>query len=166
MIIQSPQNQSTCEGGTVTFTCVVMFTIGTLGPATWFTSNGNIDASRQPDHSLTDDSDGLTAPANVTTMLTVTNVSIGDNGADYTCAQGANAYSDITYLVSLLFICKAILRINTQMYLCVSIVIHWQHCYSNFRPRVYIVMYAYHIMIKMVLYRDMKNLCITHLCCT
>ena len=91
-------NQSTCAGGTVQFTCVVMFTSGSPGPANWFTNNDNIDASRLPDHSLTDDSSGRSAPANVTTVLTVTNVSISDNGADYFCAQGFNARSDTVFL--------------------------------------------------------------------
>ena len=51
-----------------------MFTSGSLGPASWFTNNGNIDASRERGHTLTDDSNGRSAPANVTTVLTVTNV--------------------------------------------------------------------------------------------
>ena len=98
MIIQSPQNQSTCEGGTVNFTCIVMFTSVRPAAATWFTKNRNKDARFEPGHSLTDDSDGLAAPANVTNVLTVTNVSINDNGADYTCAQGTNVDDHIAYL--------------------------------------------------------------------
>ena len=90
VIIRSPVNQSTCAGQTVQFTCVVMFTSGSPGPASWLTNNGNNDASRKPGHSLTDDSNGRSAPANVTTVLTATNVSISDNGADYFCAQGFN----------------------------------------------------------------------------
>ena len=83
VIIQPPQNQTVCEGETVNFTCVVMFTSGPLGPAAWFTNNGNNDAtSRLPGHTLTDDSNGRSAPANVTNVLTVTNVSISNNGAD------------------------------------------------------------------------------------
>ena len=92
-------NQSVCVGDTVNFTCVVMFTSGLLGAASWFTSNGNNDASGEPGHLLTDDSDGLTAPANVTNVLTVTNVSISDNGANYICAQGVITISDIAYLI-------------------------------------------------------------------
>ena len=91
-------NQSTCAGGTVHFTCVVMFTNGSPGPALWVTINGNIDASREPGHSLTDDSNGRSAPANVTTVLTVTNVSISDNGTDYFCAQGFIERSDTVFL--------------------------------------------------------------------
>ena len=91
-------NQSVCEGGTVNFTCVVMFTSGMPGPASWFTNNGNNDASRLPGHFLTDDSNERTAPANVTTVLTVTNVSISDNGADYVCTQGLNTRSDTVFL--------------------------------------------------------------------
>ena len=98
MIIQSPQNQSTCVGRTVTFTCVVMFTSVSLGRATYLTGNRYIDASGEPGHSVTDDRNGRNAPANVTSVLTVTNVSISDNGADYTCAQGANIDDNTAYL--------------------------------------------------------------------
>ena len=91
-------NQSACAGETVHFTCVVMFTSGSPGAAAWFTNNGNNDASRETGHTLTDDSNGRSAPANVTTVLTVTNVSISDNGADYICGQGFNAISDTAFL--------------------------------------------------------------------
>ena len=99
MIIRSPVNQSVCAGGTVNFTCVVMFTSGSSGPAFWFANNGVSDASRKPGHSVTDDSNGHSAPANVTTVLTVTNVSISNNGTDYFCAQGFNSTrSDTVFL--------------------------------------------------------------------
>ena len=101
VIIQPPQNQSVCEGGTVDFTCIVMFTGGTLGAATWFIDNGNTDAITQPGHTKTDDSIGRSAPANVTTVLTVTNVSISDNGTDYFCTQGFNERSDTVFLTVL-----------------------------------------------------------------
>ena len=91
MIIQSPQNQSVCEGGTVHFTCVVMFTSGPVGPAGWFTSRNFIDAGRLPGNSVTDNVNGRSAPANVTTVLTVTNVSISNNGANYVCQQGVRS---------------------------------------------------------------------------
>ena len=42
--------------------------------------------------------DVLAAPANVTNVLTVTNVRISDNGADYICAQGFNERSDTVFL--------------------------------------------------------------------
>ena len=75
-----------------------MFTSGPIGHASWLTGNGHIDASAQPGHSLTYDSNGRSAPANVTTVLTVTNVGISDDGADYTCAQGLNTRSDTVFL--------------------------------------------------------------------
>ena len=101
VIIQSPQNQTGCEGGIVNFTCVVMFISDPLDPANWFTNNGINDASREPGHTRTDDSNGRSAPANVTTVLTVTNVSISDNGSDYICAQGLNERSDTVFLTVL-----------------------------------------------------------------
>ena len=80
------------------FTCVITFISGSPGPASWFTNNGENDASREPGHSLIDDSNGRSAPANVTTVLTVTNVNVSNNGADYICTQGLNAISDKTFL--------------------------------------------------------------------
>ena len=71
MIIRPPVNQSACVGGTVNFTCVVMFTSSTPSAATWFTENGNSDATTQSGHARTDDSNGRSAPANVTSVLTV-----------------------------------------------------------------------------------------------
>ena len=98
VIVRSPVSQSVCAGDTVHFTCVVMFTSGSPGPATWFTNNGVNDASRELGHSLTDDSNNRTAPANVTTVLTVTNVGISNNGSDYVCVQGLNTRSDTVFL--------------------------------------------------------------------
>ena len=101
MIIQPPQNQTSCEGGTVNVTCVVMFTSGPLEHANWFSNNGINDASRLPDHTQTDDSNGRSAPANVTTVLTVTNINISNNGTDYICAQGLIERSDPVFLTIL-----------------------------------------------------------------
>ena len=99
-IIQSPQNQSACEGETVNFVCVIMFPDGsTPVRPLWFDTNGN-NAIQPPDVTATDDSNGLTAPANVTSVLTVTNVSISDNGDSYICGLGGlNAISsNISFL--------------------------------------------------------------------
>ena len=98
VIIRSPVNQSVCAGETVNFTCVVMFTSVSPDPASWFTNNGISDASRKSGHSLTDDINGRSAPANVTNVLTVTNPSINNNGGDYTCAQGVIEESDTVFL--------------------------------------------------------------------
>lgn len=97
MIIQPPQDQLVCEEGTVNFTCVVMFTGVMPGPATWLTDGGYVDAGSLLDHSLTDDTNGRSAPANVTNVLTITDVSIDDNGTDYLCQQGVR--SDPAFLI-------------------------------------------------------------------
>ena len=76
-----------CEGGTVNFTSVVMFTSGRLSAAFLITNSGITDATALPSHTRTDDSSGRAAPANVTIVLTVTNVNVSDNGADYICAD-------------------------------------------------------------------------------
>ena len=121
----SPVNQSACVGDTVNFTCVVMFTSVSPSAANWFINNGVNDASKEPDHSLTDDSDGLTVPANVTNMLTVTNVEISNNGADYICAQGIVAHSDTAYLIvfgeSFIYLC---VFVTIRTYVCGYYCIH------------------------------------------
>ena len=75
-----------------------MFTSGSPGAASWFTNNDDICVSGLPDHTKIDNSYGLTSPANVTNVLTVTNVSISNNGTDYTCAQGLYTISDAVFL--------------------------------------------------------------------
>ena len=89
VIIQHPLNQSVCEGETVNFTCVIMFPDGSssFGGAFWVDDNNNLITSTPPRVITTDDSNGRSAPANVTNMLTVTNVSISDNGSVYICSR-------------------------------------------------------------------------------
>ena len=100
--IQSPQNVSMCEGGTATFTCVVMWSDGlTPSPATWATNNGLNDVSGDPGHVITNDYDGRPAPTIVTTILTVTNVNSSNNGSDYVCGQGVSVRSATVFLTVL-----------------------------------------------------------------
>ena len=43
VLIQSPQNQSVCEGGTVNFECVIMFPEGSSpGGAFWVDGDSNV----------------------------------------------------------------------------------------------------------------------------
>ena len=83
-VIESPQSQSVCEGGTAEFTCVIMFPNGTTPVvAAWFTDSGSTDGL--PGHTRTDDVNGRSAPALVNNILTVSNVNISINGAFYIC---------------------------------------------------------------------------------
>ena len=104
MIIGSPQNHSLCEGGTVEFTCVIMFPSGTTpGGALWVTDSGG-NADPIPGHSISDDHNGRSAPTNVTTVLTVTNVRISSNVMGYICAFGIgmnSVASDVAILTVL-----------------------------------------------------------------
>ena len=103
-IVQSPQNQSVCEGGTVNFTCIVMFVDGTPKNVIWLADRINPhDASELPDHSVTNNSYGhVVPPANITSVLTVTNVTISDNETDYTCGVHFNfSISDAAFLIVL-----------------------------------------------------------------
>ena len=55
-------------------------------PVTWSTDGSFTQVVEEPGHLLlTDDSNNRSAPADVTNVLTVTNVMISDNGTDYYC---------------------------------------------------------------------------------
>ena len=89
VIIESPQSQSVCEGGTVEFTCVVMFPNGTTPTIpSWLADNS--DTGAMPGHTASNNANGRSAPANVTTVLTVTNVTISSNGVVYDCLVRMN----------------------------------------------------------------------------
>ena len=67
-----------------------MFPSGTTpGGALWATDRG-AGVSQLPSHSLSNNVNGRSAPANVTTVLTVTNVNISNNGTGYVCLFGFN----------------------------------------------------------------------------
>ena len=89
VVIEPPQGQSVCEEGTVQFTCVVMFPSGTTpGVAIWGVDGGG-DARALPGHSTSNDlNNGRPAPTNVSTVLTITNVNISNNGTGYICQFG------------------------------------------------------------------------------
>ena len=94
VVIQSPKNQSVCEGGTVNFECVIMFPEGSSpGGASWVDDNGNVIEEQPPNVTIDNDSNGRSAPADVTNVLTLTNVSISDNGTVYICGQGVGPNS-------------------------------------------------------------------------
>ena len=97
VIIQSPQDVSVCEGGTVTFTCVVMFPSGSNPAGAFWITNG-VDASREPGHTATNDDDGRSSPTNVTNTLMVANVNTSNNGSDYGCIQDLDVISDRAHL--------------------------------------------------------------------
>ena len=85
--------------------------------ATWFTDN-DVDVGSLSDHDITDDSNGRSAPANVTSMLTVTDVNINDNGTSYICG----IFADLIFIrsnASFLTVGKSIrslFHINVRMY--------------------------------------------------
>ena len=75
-----------------------MFTTMKLDSALWLTGSGVLNAENLPGHIASDDINGRSAPANITTVLTIINVNISNNGADYICAQGIVAKSNAVFL--------------------------------------------------------------------
>ena len=91
VIIEPPQSQSVCEGGTVEFTCVVMFPNGTTPAASlWATESISDVTTALPDHNATNDLNGRSAPVNVTNVLTVTDVRINFDQIGYVCGVIVN----------------------------------------------------------------------------
>ena len=56
--------------------------------ANWGTNNGRVNTMYLDGHSRRSDAMELTAPANVTNVLTVTNVNTSNDGTNYVCTQG------------------------------------------------------------------------------
>jgi len=124
VIVQSPQNQSVCEGGTVNFICVVMFNSGAMpGGAAWYTDNGNT-VTGLPGHTESNDVDGRSAPANVTNVLTITNVSMRRS---YVCAQGLGGNQVIS---SRSFLNVLGELVKCFVYLCTYVVHRYIHRYA------------------------------------
>ena len=96
-IVKPPQNQTVCEGENAIFTCTITCTTGTSCPAFWLGGTFT-DASKLPGHIATDDSNGRSAPVNVTAVLTVINVSPSHNGTGYAYFQDVTHISDVAFL--------------------------------------------------------------------
>ena len=68
-----------------------MFPSGTVvNGAIWSTGNVPDVTATLPGHDVTNDADNRTAPANITNVLTITNVRSSFNGTGYICSVIAN----------------------------------------------------------------------------
>ena len=91
-LVQPPQDQSVCEGGTASFACVILFPNGTTpGNPTWLDENGNDIRSN---YDVSDEVDGQT----VTSILTVTNVSFSDDEDSFLCVRVGSPRSNVSFL--------------------------------------------------------------------
>jgi len=93
----------------------------TPGSATWSTNNGNSDAGELLGHTVTDDVDGRSAPANVTNVLTITNVNISNNGTDYVCAQGLGRNSIVSSTSFLTVLGESVKCFYICIYVCMYV---------------------------------------------
>ena len=84
VVIDFPNDVTTCRGGEARFSCFVQFTSGTPSAARWII-NGYTNASTFPHHILFDNSSSSDSlPAIVNNTLVITNVTFG---ATYSCEQ-------------------------------------------------------------------------------
>ena len=77
-----------CEGDSATFTCVVSIPSGAfLSNPGWNRNNAAIDMMR---HTITNNlTSGTTVPVSISSTLTVSNVTVFDDGVSYVCGIGS-----------------------------------------------------------------------------
>ena len=87
VVIDFPNDVTTCRGGEARFSCFVQFTNGTPSAARWI-QNADTNASTLPYHMLIDNSSSNSSlPAIVNNTLLITNVSNIEPGSNYRCEQ-------------------------------------------------------------------------------
>ena len=82
-----PMDTTVCEGGSATFTCVILISSGFPSNPGWQRNNTSVDMTR---HTVTSNlTDGATVPVYVSSAITVSNVTVlDDDGAQYQCGLG------------------------------------------------------------------------------
>ena len=96
VLIQYSQDQSVCEGGTASFVCVISFPNGeTPRYPLWLDEND--DPVRGTNYNINDEVNGQ----NITSVLTVINVRISDNGDGFYCLRINTFQSNVSFLTVL-----------------------------------------------------------------
>ena len=90
VVIQNPINTTVCQGDSATLTCVVLISSGFLSTPGW-NRNGAVVVATAMRHTITSDlMDDAAAPVNISSTVTVSNVTVlDDNGALYQCGLGS-----------------------------------------------------------------------------
>ena len=87
VVQQHPVDSSVCQDGSATFTCVIFISSGALVIPGWLRDGDSIDVMR---HTITSNLTGdSAAPAYINGIITVSNVTVLDDGAMYQCGIGS-----------------------------------------------------------------------------
>ena len=75
-----------CEGDSATFTCVVFIPSGLPSSPNWGRNGVGVDMMR---HTVTSNLTGGATPVSVSSTVTISNVTVLDDGVSYTCGIGS-----------------------------------------------------------------------------
>ena len=86
VVVQNPVNTTVCQGDNATFTCVVLISSGILSTPGWSRNGVGVGVTDMRQAITSDLMSGGTAPVNISSTITVSNVTVlDDNGALYQC---------------------------------------------------------------------------------
>ena len=93
--VQHPVNTTVCQGDSATFTCVVFISSGVPSPPQWVRNGAVVDMVH---HTITSNlTAGATIPVNISSKVTVSNVTVSDDdGALYQCGVGSTISDSAT----------------------------------------------------------------------
>ena len=83
VVVQHPVNSTVCQGGNTAFTCVIFIQSGVLVIPGWLRNGTNVDMIR---HTIIGNLTNVsTTPVYINSRLTVSSVTVSDDGALYQC---------------------------------------------------------------------------------
>ena len=83
VVVQHPTDTTVCQDDNAAFTCVVFIQSGGLVIPGWLRNHTNVDIMR---HTIVSNlTGGTTTPAYISTTVTVSNVTVFDDGVQYQC---------------------------------------------------------------------------------
>ena len=86
-----------CEGDSATFSCVIFLSTGAPSTLAWLGDNVTVNRMR---HTLTSNlTGGVRTPVSISGTVTVSNVTVVDDGVSYQCGIGSTLSSGATLSV-------------------------------------------------------------------
>ena len=85
IVVQHPINTTVCQGDNAGFTCVIFVQSGGLATPAWLRNGTNVDKIR---HEITDNLTNVSmaiAPAYISSRVTISSVTVFDDGVLYQC---------------------------------------------------------------------------------